>query len=177
MAEAAVEKPDGVIRDVIFPVVIGGEETLRALVRELKASGSRYRTKVHSRMRSSYGSHYRRLLPRLLAALEFRSNNDRHRPVLKAVELLRRHADSRARYYPLKEIPPIDGIVPGPWREHVVKETDAGERINRIAYELCVLERLREGLRTKEIWVVGALRFRNPDEDLPLDFARNRETH
>ena len=47
-------------------------------------------------------------------------------------------------------------------------------RINRITYEICVLEALRERLRSKEVWVVGADRYRNPDEDLPADFADRR---
>jgi len=35
---------------------------------------------------------------------------------------------------------------------------------------LSVLQALREKLRCKEIWVVGANRYRNPEEDLPADF-------
>lgn len=49
-------------------------------------------------------------------------------------------------------------------------DKDGKERVNRINYEICVLQALREGSRSKEIWVVGAERFRNPDEDLPVDF-------
>ncbi len=49
-----------------------------------------------------------------------------------------------------------------------------GRRVNRINYEICVLQALRERLRCKEIWVAGADRFRNPDEDLPADFAARR---
>ncbi len=41
----------------------------------------------------------------------------------------------------------------------------------------CVLQALREKVRTKEIWVVGANRFRNPDDDLPTDFEQNRATY
>jgi hypothetical protein len=37
----------------------------------------------------------------------------------------------------------------------------------RCRYELCVLSQLRECIRAKEIWVVGADRYRNPDDDLP----------
>ena len=48
------------------------------------------------------------------------------------------------------------------------------ERINRITYEICVLQALRERLRCKEIWVVGANRYRNPDDDLPADFEAER---
>jgi hypothetical protein len=33
---------------------------------------------------------------------------------------------------------------------------------------------LREMLRCKEIWVVGAGRYRNPDDDLPRDFEARR---
>jgi hypothetical protein len=33
----------------------------------------------------------------------------------------------------------------------------------------CVLQVLGEGLRCKEIWVIGANRYRNPDEVLPTD--------
>jgi hypothetical protein len=36
---------------------------------------------------------------------------------------------------------------------------------------------LRERLRCKEIWVEGAERYRNPDEDLPVDFDVNRERY
>src|SRR5690606_25639707 len=40
-----------------------------------------------------------------------------------------------------------------------------------------VLKALREGLRCKEIWVDGANKYRNPDEDLPADFDENRDEH
>jgi len=36
---------------------------------------------------------------------------------------------------------------------------------------------LRDKLRSKEIWVVGAKRYCNPEEDLPQDFEAQRETH
>jgi hypothetical protein len=49
--------------------------------------------------------------------------------------------------------------------------------VNRITYEICVLEALRERLRCKEIWVVGASRYRNPGEDLPADFEARRGAH
>jgi TnpA family transposase len=56
----------------------------------------------------------------------------------------------------------------------VLEDTSDGQRINRINYEICVLQTLRERLRCKEIWVAGANRFRNPDEDLPADFDQRR---
>ncbi len=52
-----------------------------------------------------------------------------------------------------------------------------GGQVNRIAYELCVLQTPRDKVRCKELWVVGAGRFRNPDEDLPEDFEQRRDEY
>ena len=70
---------------------------------------------------------------------------------------------------------PIDGVARGLWREAVVeKDAEGRTRVNRITYEICVLEALREKLRCKEVWVVGANRYRNPDDDVPADFEAQR---
>ena len=73
---------------------------------------------------------------------------------------------------------PIDGVIPTAWRSFVtITDNDGRTRVNRITYEICVLQALRERLRCKEIWVEGADRWRNPDEDLPADFDTNRTVH
>jgi hypothetical protein len=43
--------------------------------------------------------------------------------------------------------------------------------------EIVAFQALRERLRCKEIWVIGADRWRNPDEDLPQDFEERRVEH
>ena len=48
-------------------------------------------------------------------------------------------------------------------------------KINRLYYEVAVLESLRERLRCKLIWIEGAYRYRNPDDDLPADWETCRE--
>jgi TnpA family transposase len=176
LANASLSNPDGVVRDVVFPVV--GEQTLRDLVKEWKATGPTYRVTLRTVIRNSYQGHYRRMVPKLLAALEFRSNNDRHRPVMEALELVKRFADTKVHTIPPDEDVPLDGVVRGLWRDAVVEKDAAGRtRVNRITYEIAVLEALREQLRCKEIWVVGANRYRNPDEDLPTDFDENRQDY
>ncbi|MEK4787976.1 MULTISPECIES: Tn3 family transposase [Bacillus] len=173
MAEKAVEQPDGIIRDVLFPVV--GEDTLKDIVKEMKHTGPAYRQKVHTVMRSSYGTHYRRMVPALLDILEFRSNNDVHRPVIDAIDLLKQYKLTNQYTYNEADYIPIEGVVKPAWIDTVIdKETN---RINRMNYEICVLQALRERLRCKEVWVVGADRYRNPEEDLPEDFEQNREKH
>jgi TnpA family transposase len=173
LADASLARPDGVVREVVFPVA--GEQTLRDLVKEWKATGPAYRTTLRTVVRNSYSGHYRRMTPKVLQALEFRSNNEGHRPVILAIELLRRHADSKERVFPADEDVPFDGIVNGLWRDAVTEiDAQGRKRINRITYEICVLQALRAQLRCKEIWVVGANRYRNPDEDLPADFEAER---
>ena len=83
LAEAAVEPPDGIVRDVLFPVI--GERTLEDLVEEYRSTGPAYLKKIHPVVRASYSGHYRRMLPLILEALEFRSNNTVHRPVIDAI--------------------------------------------------------------------------------------------
>jgi TnpA family transposase len=175
IANASLAKADGTVRQVVFPVA--GEQTLRDLVREWQ-SGPMYRKSLRTTIRNSYAGHYRRMVPKLLDALDFRSNNAIHRPVIDGLALVRLYATSRQNYIPFDEVVPIDGVVCPLWRDAVV-DTDAKgrTRVNRLTYEICVLEALRERLRSKEIWVVGANRYRNPDEDLPTDFAEKRTAH
>ncbi len=176
MVHLSVERPEGVIKEVIYPAV--GSDTLKALLAEFKSSGPAYRSVVHTIMRASYSAHYRRMLPLILDALKFQSNNDGHKPVIQALELLRSCRDAHFQYYPDGTVVPIEGVVSAKWREIVIdQDKDGQDRINRINYEICVLQSLREGLRSKEIWVVGADRFRNPDEDVPADFAAKREIY
>ncbi|ONM47892.1 MULTISPECIES: Tn3 family transposase [Nocardia] len=174
LAEAAVEHPDDIVRKALFPVV--GEKTLRELVTEAKANEQVFQERVRTVLRSSYSNHYRRMLPPLLAALDFRCNNTAYRPVMVAMELLQRYAtiDGKVRFYDQHALVPLDGVVPKAWREAVVDDRD---RVERIPYELCVLVALRDALRRREIYVEGGNRWRNPEDDLPGDFEQAREVH
>jgi hypothetical protein len=129
-------------------------------------------------MRASYRTHYRRMLSKIIEALEFKSNNRSWRPIIEAIRILRKYIGNPIQYYPLNEDIPTDGIIPADWRDLVYKTDAKGdERIQRTVYELYVFKALREKLRCKEIWVVGADRFRNPDEDLPTDFEQNKTAY
>jgi hypothetical protein len=176
VADAALAHPDGVIKDVVYPII--NEETLRALVKEWKASGPRYQRTLQTTIRRSYQAHYRRMMPALIEALPLRSSNERHRPVMRAMELVRKHLGSKVRFYPAAEDVPLEGVVKTAWLDAVVDTSANGaKRVNRITYEICALAAVREKLRCKEIWVDGANRYRDPDEDLPADFASARESH
>ena len=153
IAEASLGTPDDTVREVIFPVV-GGEATLQDLVAEYRTKGTEYQRQKRKVFKASYSNHYRRGLIRLLGVLEFRSNNTAHQPIIDALALIVRYAHSTAG---------VDSR----------KQT----RVIRHVYEACVFQALRDRLRCKEIWVVGAHEWRNPDEDLPTDFETRRAEH
>ena len=79
IASASIDDPSGRICDVIFP--IAGKDKLAAIIKESQAKGALDR-RIYKVMRGSWAGHYRRILPSLLSALEFRSNNAVWRPVL-----------------------------------------------------------------------------------------------
>jgi TnpA family transposase len=174
IAEAAVAQPEGTVRAVVFPVA--GESTLQDLVREAKANEVAFKQRVRTVLSASYSSYYRRMLPKLLGALDFRCNNTAYRPVMDALQLLRRYADrpARIKYYDDEDQVPLDNVVPREWREAI---RDEQGRVARVAYELCVLRALREAIRRREIWIAGASRWRNPEQDLPADFEAHRDVH
>jgi len=85
VAEASLAVPDDPVRQVVFPAVSGGEQTLRELVHEFKTKGPVYRRTVATTLKASYTNHYRRGLIRLLGVLAFRSSNTAHQPVIEAL--------------------------------------------------------------------------------------------
>ena len=92
------------------------------------------------------------MLSTVLAALEFRSNNLAHRPVLEALVWLKRFQEDGRRVIRPQDGVPIDGVIPFKWRDLVLeKDRASGQRINCINYEICVLTALRDRLRCKEI--------------------------
>ncbi|MGC5401019.1 Tn3 family transposase [Streptomyces sp. DT20] len=176
LAEAAIAEPGGTVRKVIYPVA--GESTLKALAAEAAANEARYRARVRTVLRSSYSNHWRRMLSPLLNALDLKCNNTAYRPVMDAIDLLKRYLDQpiakEGAFFDEAEKIPLAGVVREEWRKAVVDERG---RVERIPYELCVLVALRDALRRREIWVPVADGWRNPEDDLPPDFEDNRDVH
>ena len=171
LAKAAKAQPEGTVKAVIFGAV--SESIIEELVKEADAEGG-YEREVRLVARSSYSHHYRRIVPVLLEVLDFQSNNERHRPTIQALALLEKHRDRKVPTFPMLEKVPLKGVVKDAWHDLVFDEKN---RVNRIAYEMCVLDTLRDQVRSKEVWVSGAGRFRNPDQDLPQDFEQRREEY
>ncbi|MET8006580.1 Tn3 family transposase [Nonomuraea glycinis] len=178
MTQAALEAPDETVSEVIYPVVPGGVDTLVALWHEYQAKGSTYRQHRQRVFKASYTSRYRTGLIQILEALEFGSTNTVHAPMMTALALIKRYKTERTnhtKYYAVGETVPVEKIVPAELAELMYRTDKAGRRrILRSVYECGVFQTLRDKLRCKEIWVHGALKRRNPDDDLPQDYEERR---
>ena len=174
LADAALAHPDETVREAVYPVV--DQDTLEAIVKEYQAKGPGYQRRIQTSIHNSYKSHYRRMLPLILEALVFRSNNEQYRPVLEALAYFKtlRHSKQRFRH---RRSPPRWYCATGTAPLVIEQESTGTSRIHRIHYEICMLQTLRERLRCKEIWVEGANRYRHPDADVPQDFAEKRTSY
>lgn len=169
LADTAANHPNSTIQDKIYPKV--SQETLRNLAAELHHTGKWYQSKVQTKMCSFYSHGSRKMLLALLNTFIFHTNNAEAEALLKAVEYIKQHQNQSGEYYPDIKVVPIDGVINSAWRSAVIE----GQHVNRMNYEIAVLEALRTQLRCKNIWIEGAYRYRNPDEDLPKDFDDEKE--
>lgn len=106
------------------------------------------------------------------------------RPLLNAIQFVLQHTESTETYYPeeIAEIV-IDKVISSKWHDAVIECEERVQhnkkkiikKVNRINYELAVLDEFRKQLNCKMIWIEGAYRYRDPNEDLPKDFEENRE--
>jgi len=178
IAKAVVDNPEAKTRDIIYP--IADEQKLKNLIDELEnKSVVVLNRKNYNSMKSSYQRHYRRILPDIISALNFNSNNDKFKPIIEAIEIINKYLNSKSRYYSKNEIVPIDGVVKLMWKDMIEDKADKNKvtKIKRVDYELCALQSLKDKLRCREVWINGADKYRNPDEDLPKDFDLRKDEY
>ncbi|KPI20517.1 transposase Tn3 family protein [Actinobacteria bacterium OK006] len=108
--------------------------------------------------------------------LEIPSSNHAHRPVNEALALVAQYANAaNTTYYLLGETVPVHKAMGEDWAEVVHRADKSGRRrVVRMVYEVVAFQALRDQLKCKEIWLVGADKWRNLDEDLPQDFEARR---
>lgn len=145
------ECEDAEVRSTVFKRV--GEESLAeaaALVSHLIRPAARDgREELLTRWRT-----VRLFLPRLLAAITF-GVTEAGRPVGEALTFLH---SIEGRRQPKMDQAPL-GVVDRRWKPTVAGEDGA---IDRQAYTFCVLQRLREALHRRDVFVEGSLRYRDP---------------
>jgi TnpA family transposase len=147
---------DSELRPHIYKAV--KPETLRAAAEECAQIIRPLDDSYFDLLANKYG-YFRRFVPRLLQAFEFRSNraND---PLLEAIGLLREMNLERKR-----NLPPDARLdfVATKWKPYVV---DGQGKIQPRYYELCALWELRGALRAGNLWIEGSRRYANPESYL-----------
>jgi TnpA family transposase len=183
LSSVAAEKPTGIIQQEIYPIV--SQETLTNISVELKSRGKWYQTEVKNKMRSLYAHGSRRLLLKLLEIFRFRSNRIEEKSLLDAIEFIKQNQNNVTAYsHDIQTIPMID-VLSSDWYQ-IISESNSGthstqikqsnkEAIDYMHYEVMILNILHDKLQCKAIWIDGAHRYRNPDEDMPKDFDENEE--
>lgn len=170
IANAALDNPDGTVRDVIFPVV--GEQTLKDLIAEFKSSGSYFTQQVLAKATASYKHHYQRIFPRILRVLDFKSKAPALKPLMKAIKILSTKDQLDGK--DLEKLP-IEGVIDKEDKELIYNVDDAGNKsVDEGKYRVFMLRKLDKRTKTKESFVPGAKKFRDPDDDLPADFENKR---
>ncbi|EJU3459782.1 Tn3 family transposase [Salmonella enterica] len=114
-------------------------------------------TNFQDEMVEQYGR-IRRFLPALLRDLHFRAAPDGEH-TLAAIHYLAELNGSKKRI--LDDAP--EHIISGPWKRLVY---DADSRIQRAGYSLCLLERLQDALRRRDIWLENSDRWGDPRQKL-----------
>ena len=170
IAKAALNNPDGTVRDVIFPVV--SEQTLKDLVDEFKSSGPFFTQQVLAKAAASHKHHYKRIFPKVLRLLDFQFKAPTMRPLQKALKLLT--TKDQLDTNDLKKLP-IEGVIDKEDQDLIYSVNEKGEKaVDEHKYRVLMLRKLHKRTKTKEGWVPGANKFRNPDEDLPANFEEKR---
>lgn len=164
---AVLENPDETAGDVVFSLI--NQKDAEALIEKQK-SRNKWAIDVFNEMHGSWRTHYRPMLKNLLETVEFGSTVTKYRPIIEALDWISANYDRRTRVYVRDRELPIEGVVPKQYLKAVVR----GEYIDKLSYELCVIISLREKLGTREIWVPGSEKYKNPEDDIPQDFEEYR---
>ncbi|RKT82163.1 hypothetical protein SAMN05421805_11178 [Saccharopolyspora antimicrobica] len=160
LVKAAVENPDDTVRAALYP--IAGEPLLKQLMRDSAARAAEHARRKRAVLRGTYSACHQQLLRLLLASLEFRSREPGCWPLLAALgELVGEYTAcwGRGRFYEAGHCAQLEDVVPPEWQSAVV---DREGRVERIAYEFCVLVSLRDQLCTRQIYLAHGHRWGEP---------------
>jgi hypothetical protein len=169
LAKASIQNPRNSVERALFPIV--GEEILYRIIEEYEGQDLSYDNTLNVERKNKYTRSYRRMVKPVLDTLVFRATNPGRRSLMAGVDLVHKYLDKKHTCYPETEDLPMD-LLSGIPEELWAKEDRHGTLVLKHYFELCVLQKLEKALKNKEVWVEGSYRYRNPDEDLPSDWAQ-----
>ncbi len=180
LAKQSVDNPEGIIKDVIYPEV--SQERLAEIVTDLGSDGYWYKNQVKAKALSLYSHNNRRIVWVLINALHFDTGSTLSR-LLKGFDFLREiyteGDDEKVCLLKERLYDPIvfKNLVPEGWHSLIKIKTKHPTKfkLNWIALEFALFERLETELPLKNIWIDKAYRYRNSKEDMPSDFDDNED--
>ena len=143
--------PDSEVRTVVFAKL--SKEHLTAAVATTYAVARPPRQNYQPEMLERYQT-VRRFLPHVLETVTFRAATA-GKAVLEGIDYLAR---LEGRQRPKLDGAPLD-VVDAGWKRLVIDKTG---RVSQPAYTLCLLERLQDGLRRRDIYVPASDRWGDP---------------
>ncbi|EMF04234.1 transposase [Serratia marcescens VGH107] len=146
---------DAELRETIFSSI--SKSRLAESVSKVNELARPQNNNFHDEMVEQYGR-VKRFLPAVLRDLHFQAAPAGEH-MLSAIYYLTELNGSKKRI--LDDAP--EHIITGPWKRLVY---DAEGRIQRAGYSLCLLERLQDALRRRDIWLENSDRWGNPREKL-----------
>jgi TnpA family transposase len=171
IAKASTCNPQDTIENVLFPAV--GKEILYQIIEEYEGREIRYKNTQAVETKKRYIMSYRKMMKPVMDNLVFRTCNPVCQPVIEGVTLVRKYLDTKNLHYPETEKMP-EGLLSGIWKEMATEKYKNDTRIVKHYFELCLLHKLEKALKNKEVWVEGSDGYRNPDQDMPHDWAGMR---
>ena len=172
LVDISINKPDGIIKEDIYPQVGGLEKLEQAkLSKESKETTRQHLEYKH--LSKLYIHHHRTNIFLMLRHLDMQSNHNNNTldSILYIIDKLE-DENHQALYYPSETQMPMEGIVSA--TESGVINTSEGNTI-RLYYELAVLKKLRKEIRCKNIWIKNSLKYSDPEKDFPPDFYNRKD--
>ncbi len=172
LAQINRDCPKEVIEQAVYPSV--SQETIDQIIKT-RSFATRTKKIIQETVIKRYASSYRRIIFEILDNLDLHSTNT---ALLDALVLIKAYRNSKLTHYPIEESVPLDSLISKQEQKKILeRDDDDNQCILRKVYECAVFKLLRTKLRHKEVWVSGAYKYRNPEDDLPKDFDERREEY
>ena len=134
LTETALDYPDGMIKDAIYPVV--DIETLKRIKADLSQRGNWYKKQVRTKMRSLYSRGSRTELLDLLSVLKFNTRDDEDKALLSAINFIIKHRDTTGTVYKEDEQAPLTHVISNDWLDFVIEEQEIQVSVGSVVLTL-----------------------------------------
>ena len=134
LTETALDYPDGMIKDTIYPVV--DIETLKRIKADLSQRGNWYKKQVRTKMRSLYSRGSRTELLDLLSLLKFNARDDENKALLSAINFIIKHRDTTGNVYKGDEQAPLTHVISNDWLDFVIEAQEIPVSVGSIVLTL-----------------------------------------